>query len=275
MNPIVAPTDFSAVSFNAVNYAADMACMLGLNLNLLHVYAVPVAVSEIPVPVFDLKELETDATNRMDEMKEKLRARTGGRIPIHSEVRPGNILTEIISYCTNLKPHAVIMGAERTSSFEQTLFGGRTLEALKHIEWPLIIVPPDAVFKNIRKIGFACDFREVVESVRVNEIKDLVKEFGAELHVIHIHEGGSDSYSAKTIEESGLLQEMIGELNPKYHFLNEPDIEIGISIFAEKYDLDLLIIIPKWHNLLSKIFQHRHSKKLVLHTHVPVMAIHE
>ena len=167
------------------------------------------------------------------------------------------------------------MGAEGTSAFERAFFGGRTVEALKQIEWPLIIVPTDAVFRSIRKIGFACDFREVVESVRVKEIADLVREFKAELHVIHIHEGGTDSYSPEMIEETGLLQEMIGSLKPKYHFINEAEIEKGISDFAEKNNLDLLIIIPKRHNLLSKIFQHRHSRKLVLHTRVPVMAIHE
>jgi len=275
MNPIVAPTDFSAVSLNAVNYAADMANMLGLDLNLLHVYAVPVTVSEIPVPVIDLTELEKDALLRIDELKQKLLIRTEGRTAIHTEVRPGNVLPEIISYCKKHKPHAVIMGAERTSAFERAFFGGRTVEALKQIEWPLIIVPPNAGFRNIRKIGFACDFREVVESVRVKEIKDLVHEFKAEFHVIHINEGGGEPYSGEMIEESGFLQEMLRDLNPKYHFINEPEIEKGISDFAEKNNLDLLIIVPKWHNLLSKIFQHRHSRKLVLHTHVPVMAIHE
>src|SRR5688572_13745632 len=99
-SPIVAPTDFSGVSLNAVNYAADMACMLRVNLILLHVYAVPVAVSEIPVPVLDLNELETDAVRNLNALKEKLLARTGGRIAIHTVVRPGNVLTEIISYCS-------------------------------------------------------------------------------------------------------------------------------------------------------------------------------
>ena len=275
MKPIVAPTDFSAVSLNAVNYAADMASMLGVNLNLLHVIEVPVPVIEMPVPGVDLTELEQDAASTFDRLKEKLLARTGGRITIHSAIKLGNVLTQIISYCTSVKPRAVIMGAEKTSALERALFGGRTVESLKQLEWPLIIVPPNAVFRNIRKIGFACDFREVVDSVRVKEIRELVGQFKSELHIIHIHEGGGDSYSAEMIEESGFLQEMLGDLNPKYHFINEPEIEKGITDFAETNNLDLLIIIPKWHSLLSKIFQHRHSRKLVLHTHVPVMAIHE
>ena len=109
----------------------------------------------------------------------------------------------------------------------------------------------------------------------MKEITDLVREFKAEFHVIHVSEQSGSSYSAETVEESGFLQEMIGDLHPKYHFIRDTDIERAISEFAEKNDLDLLIIIPKWHSVISKIFGHRHSTKLVLHTHVPVMAIHE
>ncbi len=272
MKPIVAPTDFSPVSANAVNYAADMAAMLGMSLNLLHVYAIPVPVSEVPAPVVNVRDLEADATAKLDALKDKLLTRTMGKIGIRTDVRPGNILPEIISYCKEIKPHAVVMGAESSSAFERVFFGGKTMEALKQMEFPLIVVPPNVSFSNIRKIGFACDFREVVESVRVNEIKDIVEEFKAELHVLHVT---GDEFRPETVEESGWLQEMLGSLNPKYHFLKGPEVEKELADFAEKNNLDLLIIIPKKHSFISRIFQHRHSKRLVLHTHVPVMAIHE
>jgi nucleotide-binding universal stress UspA family protein len=272
MKPIVAPTDFTVVSLNAVNYAADMAAMLGMSLNLVHVYAIPVPVSEVPAPVVNLRDLEADATAKLEELRDKLLTRTLGKIAIRTEVRPGNILPEIISYCKEIKPHAVVMGAESTTAFERVFFGGKTIEALKQMEYPLIVVPPNVSFSNIRKIGFACDFREVVESVRVNEIKDIVEEFKAELHVLHVT---GDEFRPETVEESGWLQEMLGSLNPKYHFLKGAEVEKELADFAEKNKLDLLIIIPKKHSLISKMFQHSHSKRLVLHTHVPVMAIHE
>ena len=275
MKPIIAPTDFSAVSLNAVNYAADMANLLGVHLNIFHVYAIPVPVSEVPVPVFNIQELESEARSRIDELKDRLITRTGGRIVISTEVRPGNVLSEIISWCKELKPYAVIMGAENTTTFERVLFGGKTVEALKQLEWPLVVVPPFVEFKNIRKIGFACDFREVVESVRVQEIRSIVEEFKAELHVLHVSEETGDAFSPETIEESALLNEMLTGLHPKYHFIKEANVEEALSNYAEKNNLDLLIIIPKTHNLISKIFQHRHSKQLVLHTHVPVLALHE
>jgi len=272
MNTILAPTDFSPVSLNAVNYAADMASMLGMNLNLLHVYAIPLPVMEVSVPVVTTRDIDAEATLIIEDLKDKLTTRTGGRIGIHTEVRPGSVLPELISYCAQIKPHAVVMGAESTTALDRVFFGAKTVDALKRMEHPLIVVPPDASFKNIRKIGLACDFREVIESVRVKEIKDIVEEFKAELHVLHVTD---DTFRPETVEESGWLQEMLGSLNPKFHFLGGPEIEKELCIFAEKNKLDLLIIIPKKHSLVSRIFQHSHSKQLVLHTHIPVMAIHE
>jgi nucleotide-binding universal stress UspA family protein len=48
MRTIIAPTDFSAVSLNAVNYAADLAVAINAELILLHVVQIPITVSEIP-----------------------------------------------------------------------------------------------------------------------------------------------------------------------------------------------------------------------------------
>lgn len=275
MKTIIAPTDFSANSLNAVDYAADMAVMLGANLSLLHVYAIPTPATEVPIPTYDVDALATAADAQIQKLKETLLNRLNDRAIIHTEVRPGYVITELMEYANAIKPFAVVMGAESAGSFERFLFGGKTVAAVKDLPWPLIIVPPTAKFTNIRKVGLACDFREVVDSVRVQEIKELVKEFNAELHILHVSDKPRGTFSAETVEESGLLQEMLGDLHPQYHFMNAPEVERSVADFAEKNKLDLLIIIPKRHSLVSKIFLHSHSKQLVLHTHVPMMSLHE
>lgn len=274
MRTIIVPTDFSGNALYAAYYAADLAAMSGTHLNLLHVFTLPIQLSEMPV-VYDSARIEADAELQLNMIREKLITRVGGRISIHIAVRSGEVIPAIIDYCDSIKPYAVIMGAEGAGTVERFLFGGKTLSALKKLSWPLIVVPQFTTFKNIRKVGLACDFREVVETIRTKEIKNFVKEFNAELHILYITDESGDSFDAETIEESELLQEMLGELKPTYHFLNEPDIEKGINNFAEKNKLDLLIIVPKKHNLAGKIFGHSHSRGLVLHAHVPIMSLHE
>jgi len=78
MKTIIAATDFSPISLNAANYAADMARMTDAQLILFHVYAVPMTMSDIPVANYDVEQLESDATRFIERLKEKLGGQLGG-----------------------------------------------------------------------------------------------------------------------------------------------------------------------------------------------------
>ncbi|MEO5563690.1 MAG: hypothetical protein ABIR18_09655, partial [Chitinophagaceae bacterium] len=109
----------------------------------------------------------------------------------------------------------------------------------------------------------------------LEEIKALVKKFHALLYVIHINTNHEEEYDSEIIEQSASLHKMLKGLRPQYHFLNNTGVEKGLSDFSERNKLDLLIIVPKKHTLLRKLFHKSCSKSLALHTHVPLMAIHE
>jgi len=275
MQTIIAATDFSPNSLNAVNYAADLAMVLGAHLTLFHVYQVPIAFSEVPAPVVSIEDLEKDADEKMNQLEDAILQRTGNRISIYKVVRQGAVVNELEDYCNSSNAYAVVMGSESANALERFLGGGRTTSAITHLKCPVISVPPGNKFRNLKKIGLACDFRNVVDTIPFREIKSLVNEFKAELHVLHVSADTETGYSAQTVEESGWLQEIVGELRPVYHFIRDEDIEKGICEFAEKNNLDLLLVIPKKHHILDKLFSHSHSQKMVIHSHVPVMSIHE
>lgn len=275
MKTIIALTDFSPVSLNAVNYAADMACVIGAKLSIMHVCHLPLVFSEIPIPQYGIEGQIAEAEKKLGELEEQIMFRTRDRIMVTTIVGQGDLIEQINSYCTTVNPYAVVMGAEDAGVIEKILSGAKTLSAVTHLSWPLIVVPAEAKFSCIRKIGLACDYKKVIDTIPFEEIKSLVKEFNAQLHVLYINTGEKGRYDVETVEESGWLQEILEKLNPVYHFIDNANIEKGINEFIEKESFDFLIIIPKKHNLFDKIFKHSHSKHLVLHAHVPVMSVHE
>ena len=102
----------------------------------------------------------------------------------------------------------------------------------------------------------------------------MVKEFGAELHVLNVdHEG--KNFKSGTPEESMMLHQLLADLNPGYHFIEHEDVEDGINDFVDKNNIDLLITIPKKHKLLDGLFKKSSTKQLVTQSHVPVMCVHE
>ncbi len=275
MKTIIAPTDFSPVSLNAVNFAADMAVELEAALLLLNVYNIPIAYGDTPVALISIDDLKKTSNSQLEELRKGLEHVVSGKLKVFTESRMGNIVDDLEELCREKHPLAVVMGAKGRSGLESVLFGSTAISAIKHLTWPVICVPPGKEYgEGIKKIGFACDFKKVVDTTPVQPIKEIVREFHAELHIINVDNQGKN-FKPDTPGESLHLHKLFEDLNPQYHFIDHPDVEEGINDFAESNNLDLIIAIPKKHKLLDTLFASGNAKKLVFHSHIPVMCIHE
>ncbi len=275
MKTIIIPTDFSPTATNAMHYGIDMAKAINASIILLHVYQVPVSYTDTPIVLISVEELKKEAEQKLEKLQKEVEHLTSGSIKVYTEARLGNIADEIENLCEKVKPFAVVMGSKGSTGIEKILFGSTTLTAIRHLTWPVICVPPGKLFANgIKKIGFACDFRNIVETTPADAIKTFVKEFGAELHVLNV-DFHNKQFKPETPEQSALLHTLLEEVNPVYDFIEHKDIEDGLNEFAEKNNIDLLITIPKKHKLLDGLFKPSSTKQLVVQSHVPVMCIHE
>ncbi len=271
MKTILVATDFSSSASNAAEYAAEMALRLHADMQLLHIYQIQVTYNEAAV-VENPENIRQDIEREMDAFKQKLTNKTNGKLSIGTDIRLGSFSDELNNVCKKLNPYAVVMGSQGTTAADRLLFGGHTLHAMRHLMWPLITVPTGVTFSSIKKIGLACDFDHVVDTVPVDEIKLLVHDFNAKLYVLNIAK--KKEFDPNTIYESGLVQEMLIDLDPVYHFITSPDLDEGIMEFSEKNDIDLLIILPKRHSLVDKLIHKNHTKQFVLYSPIPIMALH-
>jgi len=275
MKTIIVPTDFSPVALNATNYAADMAIAVNAEILLVNIYTIPVSYSEVPVAMISIEEMKKASEAELTDLKTSLEHITSGKIKIRIESRMGNTVDELEDICNTVKPFVVVMGSKGKSGIENLLFGSTTLTAIRHLSWPVICVPPGKEYgSGIKKIGFACDFKEVRETTPVDLIKEMVSVFGAELHILNVDNNNKD-FRPETPEQTFKLHDLLKDINPTYQFIDHPDVEDGINDFAEKNNMDLIIAIPKKHKLLDGIFNPSSTKQLIFQSHIPVMCLHE
>jgi nucleotide-binding universal stress UspA family protein len=272
MKTIIVATDFSPAAINAAHYAADMASAINADLLLLHVYHIPMAYTEVPITVNE-DEIRQDVEKAFDKLKQKLTEKIGSNLNIRTEVRFGGFIRELEDVCKRVKPYTVVMGSHGTTAAVRLFFGSHTVHAMKLLEWPVIAVPHGAKFTSVRKIGLACDFDKVIASTPVDEIMILVNDFGAELHILNTCKG--EALRPELVFESEMLQEMLKDLNPNYHFITNENIEDGIIDFAERNKIDLLVVLPKRRDLLNNLVHKSHTRQFVMQSHVPVMALHQ
>jgi nucleotide-binding universal stress UspA family protein len=266
MKTILAPADFSSVSYNACLYAAKLAEDIKAELVLLHVMELPISIAEFPMTekVFD----EIHMQSELEALEKKLLLETHNNIKITSRNILGTAEYEIKELCNNLKPFMVVMSSHSTDLLDRFFIGSTTLYSAKNLRFPVLVIPHHAQYKPIKKIALASDLKDIYD-VPVHEIETIIKCFNAELDIFYI---GKDQ---KTLNRNTLatlmLDHRLVSLNPKFHLIKDEDLLKGVDTLTETEHTDLLVIIPKKHAMFHK----SKSRELIFNAHLPVMAIHE
>jgi len=273
MKPIIATTDFTPASQNAVNYAADLATAIGSKLILFHAVQLPVVVSDVPMPEPFYEEMLKSANRDLKEMREKLAMRNKGKLEIELEILPGSVSHELNEICDQRQPLLIVMGRGAGRSFEQLIIGSETFYAIKHVHYPILVVPESASFKGIKKIGLACDLESEAGSLPFVQLKELLMPFNPTLDVIHILPK-ENALESSEVAESVSLQNHLNIFRPNFHFLTKEKVDHGICEFAKLHELDLLVVFPRKHDFFG-LFHRKVSKSVILHDQLPVMTIRE
>jgi len=271
MKKIIVATDFSPIAFNAAKYAAYMATAINADLILLHVYAIPAVYNEMPTAV-NTEEMRLLAEEKMNELTAQLKAETKGWVQAQTEIRMGSFYQQLKYVCECLQPYAVVMGNRSTTTKERLLFGSHAVYAMKHLPWPLITVPPTATFLAVRKIGLVCDLEKATDDSPIDEIKKMVHDFKAELHVLNI--GKERVFDPNTVFGPDRLENILEDLRPIYDYISDGNTDEGILRFAKENNIDLLLVLPKRASFFDALMNKNNIKNFVLHSHVPVMALH-
>ena len=273
MKTILAPTDFSASSINAVNYAADLALAVNAQLVLFTAVQLPVAVSEVSFPESVMDEIIDMGNNDLEELENKIKKRTCEKISITSEVMFGSVEQQVELMSARKRPLAIVMGIKPGKTFQRGLMGSTLFHTMNQIPYPLLIIPENFIFSQIKEIGLACDLENIEKSLPFETLKEWLSLFKATLNIVYVTVKNRE-FRASQLSESISLQNHFESFDPQFHFLEASNPEDELNNFASTHHLDLLIVMPKVYGLF-KLFHKKLSKNLITYNQIPVLSIHE
>ena len=261
MQTVIVPIDFSEASLNAAHYAIKMlAGSYNTNLILYHMYE---------------KDREEEEANRtLMNLKNELTKNCPLRIESIA-VLGENLINEIERVVHHRHASLVVMGITGRTALEQTFIGSNTLRLVEQNVVPVLIIPPDARFNGVKNVALTSDFRDVRITTPTVPIKSLLDLFRPALHIVNVDSSHYVSITAEYQKEKAIMQQMFGEYNPEFYFIGMNDFLDAIERFTNDKNIDILITIPRQHSLLERIFKGHHTKKLIYHSHVPILAVHE
>ncbi|HEV7332680.1 MAG TPA: universal stress protein [Flavisolibacter sp.] len=264
MNTIIVPTDFSPAADNATEYAAQLAGRLNSSVLLLHVYQLPVPMTDYPVLMVtseDLKKGADEGLNRALETAQKKYP----EVSFQMESRLGDVATEIEDASKERNAFALVVGTKDLSGFERFLFGDTTISLIKNSSFPVIGVPESSKVGVPQNMVLATDFTNV-DDIPTRTITGIAGVLGANLHVVHVEEKESKYYPEE------LMQSFTG-INASYHAIKDDDVAEGLKHYVEQNNIDLVLVLPHKHNLYERLFFKGHTKGILHAMPVPVMSL--
>lgn len=261
MHRVIIPVDFSETSLNAARYTAKM--LAGKDDTTVILYNNYESPDDLDICV-----------NYQESLKKEFLKAGVKNVECEREMG-GDLIDNISRLAHTIRATLIIMGITGKSAIRAAMFGSNTLRLIDRNLYPVMIVPPDAVYKGMNNVAFASDFKNVEAVTPTELICSVLEMFNPKLHIVHINGEVYVSLPEELKEGKDKLAEMFSRFNTEFYFITMNNFFDAIDTFVKDYDIDVLITIPKHQSNATSIFKTTHTKKLAYHSHIPILAAHE
>jgi len=261
MKTVIIPVDFSETSLNAARYAAEMLS----------------GKQETSILLYNMYKHDDDAAlagTYLESLKKELLEK--GDKNIECILEKGDDLIDCLERLAYQKTASlIVMGITGKSPLQQALIGSNTLKIATRDVCPVLIVPAQAKYQDIKNVALASDFKDVQSITPVTYLKAVLRLFNPKLHIVNVNSEIHVALNEELKEERDWLYEQFKEFDPEFYFITTFDFHETIEQFVHDKNIDIVITVPRNHSFYDSVFKPSVTKKLAFHSTIPILAAHE
>ncbi|MCI4668996.1 MAG: universal stress protein [Bacteroidia bacterium] len=270
INKILVPTDFSACSRNASEFAMALAAKLNAETHLLsrvHLHPHWHSLSdeekqEFPESGFWEQIAMTEFTKLTEEFTEK-------NVPVNIAYGPGDIVPLVQNYVDENQIDLMVMGTHGLGGFNEWLFGSNAQKVVRKAACPSIVLKKLPAEVNFKRIVFATDYHPLSSKAMVF-LKQWAALFDAEIHVVHVNIFMNKATTKERVGWKALAGDKGDVL---IHEVNDISAEEGIREAAKRLGADMVAIANYPDHVLDRLLLGSVSEALINHLEIPVLSI--
>lgn len=274
---ILVPTDFSAVSANAYDFAHKLAIGNQGTIKVVH----------ISHPSFDtMNPMGTYVPGSFEEIKRKQlheflaaakhRSSTGSStetIQVAGEVSIGFATEEIIRMSKEDEVDMIVMGTTGEGGFLNKLVGSVSSRVAQQAWCPVMLIPKSYALKPFKNILYASN-NQAMDEVMIREMVDFAIFHQANIHLLHVKENNKTPFKvARSIFEE-IVQSSAPNLSYSYTVVESQSVFQGIQTYVKQYDIDLLSMVTSHRSFIEDLFHKSLTKQMVFGLDIPLLVLH-
>lgn len=261
MPRVIVPVDFSETSLNAARFTAKMLA----------------GKKDAVAILYNNYESEDDydvVVGYQESLKKEFFKMGVEKVEYESEMG-GDLIENIARLALSSRATLIVMGITGKSEVRQAMFGSNTLKLVDKNLLPVMIVPPDAVYKGINNVVFTSDFKDVEATIPSAMITSVLQIFNPLLHILNVSKENHPTPAEDIKLGEIAFRKMFELFKTEFYFVTGSDFYAAVDNFVTDHNIDILVTIPKHQSNAVSLFKSSHTKRLAYHSRIPILAAHE
>lgn len=270
MHTFLVPVDFSPASRRAAEFAARLASIFQANLLLFHAYMLPTPVSEVPYVMVTVDDMQKENEDLLSREADTLHQTYG--VDVEFLVRIGIASDEVKALLFERPIGLVIMGMKGAGGLDK-IIGSTTTNVIRKIKIPVLVVPHDAEWRDIRLITYASDLSTQTTSAIFEPLIRVAKQLSARIIIHHVElNHGSVSDLAPRVSA---LESIFTGIDHEFVTTEASSVTQGINQYAQTTGSQLLVMVAHQHGFFERMFSKDHTAAMTYETHLPLLILHD
>ncbi len=278
MRKILVPTDFTDLSYNAIQVATTMAKSNASELTLLHVIELS-SHHSLNIEGEILKDstfLNVFTVELIDKMKERmaelLQDPIFENLTVKTLFKIGKPSRTITDTAKEEGSDLIVMGTMGSSGLQELLVGSNTERVVRNAPCPVLSINQSTREFQLENIVLATTM-DKWEAKIIDYIRQLQHKYGSTIHLVWVNT--MNNFQTDTITRER-LKNYAGELqleNYTLNVFNDTSEEEGLINFAKSIDADLIAMNTHGFKGLSRLLAGSIAENVVNQASFPVLTM--
>lgn len=274
MRKVLVPTDFSDNAFNALKYACQIFKYEQSEFFIVHAYADEVYrqnTSEDRKVMNDLKEtICKNSEKKLERLEVELTNHSPNPKHTYKFIPVFGILEDAINDLVNQENiDVVVMGTRGETNDKKITLGSNTLQVMKYVHCPVLAVPKNYVFQQLKNILFPTNYMVPYKRRELKLLGNMTSSFRSNVHVLYIDP--IENLSLRQEDNQEFLKNCLLKSKLNFDTSQERDKATAINKYVAHKAIDMLVMVNTRHSFIEDMLYQSTIDQLGLHLKIPFM----
>jgi nucleotide-binding universal stress UspA family protein len=163
------------------------------------------------------------------------------------------------------------MGTKGESQGKSYVFGSNTLQVLKYVSCPVLVIPEFYGYKQPKHVLFPTNYLIPYRRRELKLLSTILSPFRSVVDMLYISK--SKKLSKRQIDNKDFLRSELVNLQVNYETIDSKNVSKAISDYIKTHNVDFLVMANTRHSFLEDMLFRSKVDDICLHTDIPFLAL--